>query len=194
MAEVAKYILLDRDGVINRRIPNGYVTSWRQFEFLPRALDALRLLAETGYKTIVVSNQACVGRGLIGAAELEEINRRLVTEVEIHGGRIDAAYYCPHRKEEMCGCRKPSPGLLIKAQRDHGFVFEATFLVGDSEDDLLVARRVGCPMIRVADGATATAEPWSQHPQATVPDLNAAVRFILGQRRGVPDRDEPSSH
>jgi histidinol-phosphate phosphatase family protein len=180
---VAKYVLLDRDGVINRRIANGYVTSPEQFEFLPRALDALRLLAEYGYKVMVVSNQACVGKGLISAEELEEITRRFVAEVEKHGGRIGGVYYCPHRKEDECECRKPRPGLLIRAQREHHFVFAETFVVGDSLSDLRAARQAGCPVILVVAAPDPSGPPKGvEAPQATVADLYAAAQFIL--RRG----------
>ena len=86
-------VLLDRDGVINRRIQNGYVTSWERFEFLPGALDALRLLAENDFAALVVSNQACVGKGLITAETLDEITTRFLQEVTRHGGRIHGVYY-----------------------------------------------------------------------------------------------------
>jgi D-glycero-D-manno-heptose 1,7-bisphosphate phosphatase len=149
---MAKFVLLDRDGVINRRILNGYVTSWDQFVFLPRALDALCLLTQVDCRVIVVSNQACVGKGLITTSDLDKITRRFVEKVEEHGGRIHGVYYCTHRREDDCECRKPKPGLLLKAQREHQFAFANTFLIGDSETDLQLAWAVGCPALLISGG------------------------------------------
>lgn len=178
----SRHVLLDRDGVINRRIPDGYVTTWQDFEFLPRTLDALRLLTESSCQVVVVSNQAGVGKGLITLEGLEEITRRFVVEAEKHGGRIAGVYYCLHREEEECECRKPKPGLLLQAQRDHGFQFADTFFVGDSETDLRAAQCVGCPTVLVGSREARAAERWGYRPGAIVPDLHGAVQFVLGLR------------
>ena len=124
---MSRFVLLDRDGVINRRVRGGYVASWTEFVFLPGVLDALRLLSENKFHSLVVSNQACVGKGLISMAELEDITRHFIKEVTESGGCIHGVYYCPHREEDKCGCRKPKPGLLLKARRRHGFDFAKTF-------------------------------------------------------------------
>ncbi|MGA8223902.1 MAG: HAD-IIIA family hydrolase, partial [Candidatus Acidiferrales bacterium] len=133
------YVLLDRDGVINRKLSNGYVTSWREFEFLPGVLEALHLLKENGYKSLVVSNQAAVGRKLMTAAQLSDITVRFLQQVRKNGGQIHGVYYCQHKAEDDCKCRKPRPGLLLKAQTEHRFAFADTFLIGDSESDRLAA-------------------------------------------------------
>ena len=103
-----RFVLLDRDGVINQRIVGGYVTCWDKFIFLPGALEGLRLLTEKNYHVTVVSNQAGVGKGLMTAADLQEITRKFVKEVDAQGGRIRSVYYCTHRAEDDCPCRKPS--------------------------------------------------------------------------------------
>jgi histidinol-phosphate phosphatase family protein len=175
------HILLDRDGVINRRIPDGYVTSWEQFEFLPLALDALRLLAGSGYQTIVVSNQACIGKGLMSEEELARLTSRFVDAVVKNGGRICDVYYCPHRAEDGCECRKPKPGLLRRAQQEHGFVFAQTYMIGDSERDLMAAHEVGCPAVLVRAGPSSDfdVDLALHRPRAVVPDLYEAVQFSL---------------
>jgi len=176
---VPSYVLIDRDGVINQRLIGGYVTSWPQFRFLPGVLEALRLLAENDYSAIVVSNQACVGKGLLSMEGLNEITCRFVKEVRNHGGRIESVYYCPHRIEDACMCRKPSPGLLLRAQREYGFSFRDTFVIGDSEKEVLAAHRLGCPAVLVDAGVTDIKGQWTGLAQAVVKDLYAAVVFIL---------------
>jgi D-glycero-D-manno-heptose 1,7-bisphosphate phosphatase len=90
-------------------------------------------LTEKDYHVIVVSNQAGVGKGLMTTADLQEITRNFVEEVEAQRGRIRSVYYCTHRAEDDCQCRKPKPGLLLNAQAEHPFIFKDTFLIGDSE-------------------------------------------------------------
>jgi D-glycero-D-manno-heptose 1,7-bisphosphate phosphatase len=140
-------ILLDRDGVINRRIEQGYVTHWRAFEFLPGVTRAIRHLSTLGVPMLVVSNQACVGKGLLAADVLQTITRRFCREIKAHGGRIDAVYYCPHTSDQDCGCRKPRPGLLTEAAREWNVDLSRSVLIGDSESDLAAARSAGCPAI-----------------------------------------------
>jgi D-glycero-D-manno-heptose 1,7-bisphosphate phosphatase len=173
------FVLLDRDGVINRRIIGGYVTCWEKFVFLPGVLEGLRLLNEKNYQVIVVSNQAGVGKGLMTAADLEEITRKFIEEVKAQGGRILSVYYCTHRAEDGCQCRKPKPGLLLSAQAEHHFAFEHTFFIGDTESDLLAAQAVGCPAIMVSDAPPAALEKLPHAPRVTVPSLLAAAAFLL---------------
>lgn len=178
---MACYLLLDRDGVINRRIQNGYVTSWNKFVFLPEALEGLRLLHTAGYRILIVSNQAGVGKGTMTAAGLMRITQRFASRVRGAGGCIEKVYYCTHSKQARCGCRKPRPGLILKAQREFQFNCAETFLVGDSDSDLLAARRAGCPMILVNPNPAGRAKDWFGTPRAIVPSLKAAADFILSQ-------------
>ncbi len=187
-----KYVLLDRDGVINRRIPGGYVTAWENFVFAPGALEGLRLLALGGYSAVVVSNQACVGKGLITSSGLNEITCKFVKRVEEYGGRIEAVYYCPHRKEDACKCRKPQPGLLLEAQGKHQFEFASTFLIGDSESDLLAAYAVGSPALLISAGSPVPLGEVAWRPRAILPNLLAAAQFIrdipMGESKGIQKR------
>jgi D-glycero-D-manno-heptose 1,7-bisphosphate phosphatase len=140
-------IFLDRDGVINERIVDGYVSAWHEFCFLQDAQIALRETARLRLPVLVVSNQSGVGRGLVARQALREITRRFVESVERHGGRIDGVYYCPHRPDEDCPCRKPKPGLLLQAARDWRIDLLASVMVGDTESDIEAARRAGCRSI-----------------------------------------------
>ncbi len=146
-------VILDRDGVINRKPPRAeYVRRWEEFEWLPGTLEALRLLRETGYRIIVVSNQAGIARGMMSEADLEAIHQRMRAEVEASGGRIDGVYYCPHGWKEGCGCRKPKPGLLFEAQRDFAIDLTKTVCVGDDERDEQASRAAGCRWMGVTGG------------------------------------------
>jgi histidinol-phosphate phosphatase family protein len=140
-------VFLDRDGVINRNRPD-YVRRWDQFEFLPGALEAIRSLARENLSVLVVSNQSAIGRGLMSTWDLEEINTHMLEMVSAAGGRIDGAYYCPHSPDEGCLCRKPAPGLLLRAMRHFGVDPGRSCLVGDAVTDLLAAQEVGIPSIR----------------------------------------------
>jgi len=139
-------VILDRDGVLNTRPPRAqYVTKWEEFQWLPGVKEALSVLSQAGYRIIVVSNQAGIGRGVMTEASLEAIHTRMKTEVLEAGGRIDAIYYCPHDWEDGCDCRKPKPGMLFQAQRDFNLDLSRTVFVGDDERDAQAAEAAGCP-------------------------------------------------
>lgn len=139
-------VILDRDGVLNERPPRArYVRRPEEFRWLPGALEALRLLHGAGYRVIVVSNQAGVARGAMTSADLAAVTRRMTDEAAAAGGRIDAVYHCLHDWEEGCECRKPRPGMLFAAQRDHHLDLSRTVFVGDDERDGEAARAAGCP-------------------------------------------------
>ena len=183
-----RIVLLNRDGVINRRIINGHVTRWRDFAFLPGVLSALRMLRENGYKVLVVSNQSCVGRGLISWGELQTITRRMLLEVALAGGAIDKVYYCPHAPGDNCGCRKPEPGLLLRAMEEHRAQPAQIHTVGDSENDMEAAARAGCRGLLVRRGAFLHQGTATGTLINVVSDLWEAASLIV--RRDTPTLDE----
>jgi histidinol-phosphate phosphatase family protein len=145
-------VILDRDGVLNRKPPRAnYVRRWEDFEWLPEAKEALRRLKAAGFRVIVVSNQAGVGRGAMTEADLLEIHRRMVREAVLADGRIDAIYYCPHNWDEGCECRKPKPGMLFQAQRDFNLDLSRTPFMGDDERDAQAAEAAGCPCVLISE-------------------------------------------
>jgi len=136
---------LDRDGVINRKASEGqYVTRWEDMEFLPGAREAIRLLNDAGFLVVVVSNQRCVAKGLITAAELESLHARMLQEFSAAGARIDAVYYCPHENQPPCSCRKPKPGMILDAARAHDIDLATSWMIGDSKHDIEAGRSAGC--------------------------------------------------
>lgn len=173
-------VLLDRDGVINRN-RDDYVKTVDELVFIPGALEGLARLHEAGITTVIVSNQAGVGRGIIDPDELERINEKLLNTIAEHGGEISGIYYCLHRKDELCSCRKPEPGLLQQASKDLGFDLADAYFVGDAESDIECGSRVGCRTVFVLTGRTALDEVdrWQVKPDYIASDLSQAVDWIL---------------
>jgi D-glycero-D-manno-heptose 1,7-bisphosphate phosphatase len=145
-------VFLDRDGVLNKKPPRAqYVRNCSEFEWIPGALEALKLLKGAGYRVLVVSNQAGIGRGAMTETDLLQIHDRMKAEAQEAGGRIDEIFYCPHDWNNGCECRKPSPGLLFQAQRELNLDLTRTLFVGDDERDAEAAERAGCPFARVSE-------------------------------------------
>lgn len=174
-------ILLDRDGVINENRPN-HVRTWSEFKFLPGALSALSRLAELNWPIAVVTNQSIIDRGLATQETVEEINARMIAEVQAAGGRIDGVWYCPHAPEAGCNCRKPAPGLLLAAADTLALDLQRSFLIGDAISDVQAAQAAGtCPiMVRTGRGVaqlkSATSVGLSEF--AIVDNLQTAVNWI----------------
>ena len=150
---IRKTFLLDRDGVINYDSHN-YIRSPSDWTPIPGSLKAIARLKKAGYKVVVVTNQSGIGRGYLDIHELNKIHNRLLRELAAEGATIDAFFFCPHRPEENCLCRKPSDGLLISLQRKLGIDLRGVPFVGDKESDVLTARSVGARPILVKSGAS----------------------------------------
>ncbi len=135
-------LFLDRDGVLIENRPD-YVRGWSDVVILPGVLNELARLATFPLRIVIVTNQSAIGRGLIGLAEAEAINQGLVEAIVAAGGRIDGVYLCPHTPEDDCACRKPRPGLLLRAARDLAIDPPSSTLVGDAESDIVAGRAAG---------------------------------------------------
>ncbi len=176
-----KAVFLDRDGVINKYPGDRmYVTSLKKFKFLPRAKKAVALLTGKGYRIFIASNQAGVGRGIYAQSTLDKITLRMTEALEKEGGRITRAYYCTHRKDAGCACRKPKPGLLKKAAREYGLDLEKAFFVGDTIRDVLTAKAAGCKSILVLTGKEKlkNRQRWEAEPDFVFKDLLSAAEFL----------------
>lgn len=180
--QLKRAVFLDRDGVINQNRVD-HVKSWEEFVFLPGVFAPLRLLAQTSHPIVVISNQAVIGRGLTSQASVEQINLQMSAEIAGRGGRVDGVYYCPHRPEDNCDCRKPRPGMLLRAAREMALDLSRSFLVGDAVSDIEAALAVGCSPIFVLTGRGQQQYPLLQQRGldhiAVVRDLAAAVAIIL---------------
>lgn len=180
-------VFLDRDGVINED-RDDYVKSIRElkvFEFAPRAI---RMLNDAGWPVFVVSNQQAVAKGLMTTSELAAIDAEIAARIEAEGGRINGFYYCPHHASERCDCRKPRPGLLLRAAREHNIDLGSSVMVGDSERDIQAGREVGCTTILVLTGAITEvlADNLSCKPDAVTSNLLTASELIVRGISGCP--------
>lgn len=159
-----KAIFLDRDGTINKYV--GFLKNEKDFELIPGAGEAIRIINESNYLCIVVTNQPVIARGEVTYTQLKNIHNKMETLLGTNGAYIDGLYYCPHHphkgyKGEItelkieCNCRKPKPGMLLKAAEDFNIDLENSFIVGDGENDIKAGLAVGCKGILVnGEGAS----------------------------------------
>ncbi len=141
-------LFLDRDGVINKRLPGRYVQSWEEFEFIEGSLEAIVQLSPLFYKTVVVTNQQGIGKGLMTHEDLHEVHQQMQTSILKAGGKIDQCYYSPFLKTENPPCRKPNTGMALQAQNDFPLIdFTKSIMVGDSISDMEFGERLGMTTI-----------------------------------------------
>jgi histidinol-phosphate phosphatase family protein len=178
-AVVRPAVFVDRDGVINRRLPGDYVRSWDQFRFLPGARAGLRLLREAGYLLVIITNQRGIGRGLMSEADLAEVHRRLQLALARSGAGVDAILHCPHDLGDRCGCRKPQPGMIDRAFGMFPIDRSRSWVVGDSDSDIAAGRAAGLPGILV----TPRGAPRPQGVLTAGSLLSAARAIVAGAAR-----------
>jgi len=145
---LSRAVFLDRDGVLTRERPD-YVKTPKELEVLPNIGGPLREIQKREFRIIIVTNQSVVGRGLTTHLEMSKMHEKLRRELSRLGITIDGIYYCPHRPDEGCDCRKPQPGLILKAATELGIDKKRSWMIGDKEIDLEAARRAGCRGIRI---------------------------------------------
>ena len=166
-------MFLDRDGVLNARPPeHEYVTSVDQFDWLPGAREAVVRLKRAGWRIAVVSNQRGVARGLVSPETLTEIEERIQADLGPDAA-LDGFFYCPHDLDEGCDCRKPRPGLIVRASAELEVEPGGSWMIGDDESDVAAGRAAGCSTILIA--------PEGDDPSAAdlvEPDLAAAARRL----------------
>ena len=170
-SEGGKTVFLDRDGVINRRLMNDYVTRWEEFEPLPGALAAIEKLNRAGFRVVVVTNQRGIALGRMSREDVDAIHARLNEVLKESGHGIDGFFVCPHDRDQACGCRKPAPGLLLQADRRKAVAWHTSFLVGDSDSDILAGLEMGVTTIKLAGPSRVGAH-------LEMADLAAAAAYI----------------
>lgn len=181
-----KAVFLDRDGVINRDSAS-YVKNWSEFEFLPRSIEAIRLLTSEGFTLFVITNQSIISRRMASRDDLEHIHAMMKSAIGAGGGRIQDIFYCPHTPDEDCGCRKPRPGLIHMAQEAYGIDLQAAAMVGDNAKDIECARNAGCGraiLVRTGNGAEAGKSLSNRGilPDHIASDLYDAATWLINKR------------
>ena len=180
-----KYIILDRDGTINRD-SDDYIKSPDEWQPLPGALEAIARLSQAGWHVVIASNQSGLGRGLFDVATLNLIHDKMNKLLTAAGGRIDAIFYCPHVPQDKCSCRKPLPGLFEQIGDRLGAQLDQVHAVGDTLRDAQAAAAVGCQTHLVCTGKH---EGWvgpelpEGFPATTVlhEDLAAFAEWVLSR-------------
>ena len=153
-----KAVFLDRDGTINKYI--GFLNNIDDFELIDGVAEAIRIINEAGYLTIVVTNQPVIARGELSMEELYKIHNKMETLLGNKGAYLDAVYFCPHHTEKgfsgeipelkiKCGCRKPKPGMLLKATEDFNINLSESWMVGDSKTDVIAGEAAGCKTVLI---------------------------------------------
>ncbi len=143
-------MFLDRDDTLMRDVV--YCRSPSDVRLLPGAVEGIRALTEAGFLVVIATNQSGIGRGYFSESELNEVNERLRSELRARGADFDALYYCPHPPEEGCDCRKPKPGLILRAASDLGIDLTSSYTVGDRGWDIEAGRAAGTHTILVTNG------------------------------------------
>lgn len=145
-------LFLDRDGVINRRIPGGYVKTWEEFEFLPQVPRAIRTLGELFGRVFIVSNQQGIGKGLMDKTDLETIHSVMLEKIAESGGRVDRVYYSPYLEEEDHPTRKPNTGMALAAVKEFPEVhLERSVMVGDAVTDIQFGKDAGMVTVLLSE-------------------------------------------
>lgn len=162
-------LFLDRDGVINKRLPDDYVKHLGEFEFLPEVPQAIAKFSEIFGKIFVITNQRGIARKLMTQEDLSVIHDHMISEISKAGGKINRIYFCPHDRDEKCECRKPNPGMAFKAQKDFPDIdFDKSIMVGDTSSDIEFGKNAGMYTIKITSETT---EIFSAHSLKELSEL-----------------------
>lgn len=168
-------VFLDRDGTVNINRPE-YLYRIEDFRFAPGAILALQKLSELDYEIIIVTNQSGIGRGYFKESDVSKLHNWLINELKKNGIRIDRVYYCPHLPRDNCSCRKPKIGMLLKAAKDFNISLAKSWLIGDDERDIIMAREANLKTIKIGEKMNKKLEV---EPNYYVENLKEAVEIII---------------
>ena len=145
---IARAIFLDRDGTINDN-KEGYAHKTEEFEFLPGVIEGLKKLSRTDYFLIIITNQSGIGRGMYRHDDFQKLSKWLLSKLKKDGIKISKIYHCPHQPNDNCDCRKPGIGLFLRAVQDFGISLNKSWLVGDSDSDVIAGREANIKTIKI---------------------------------------------
>ena len=173
-------LFLDRDGVVNKRLPMAYVTKWDEFECLEGVLEALPKMSSLFGRIVVVTNQAGIEKGLMSHEMLHEIHHKMLDVILFHGGKIDEIYYCPYKPDLDPLCRKPNPGMALEAKKDFPEIdFSRSLMIGDSDSDIEFGNRLGMKTILVGDNNEAGSSTTLSVPDAKMNSLADVANYFF---------------
>ena len=179
-----KAVFLDRDGTIN--IDKKFVHKIEDFEFEPGAIEALKKLSQSNYKLILITSQSGIGRGYFEESDYEKFTQHMLSELEKHGVTFDGKYHCPHHPTEgvgeyktECECRKPKPGMILKACKEHNIDPKESFMIGDKWVDVKMGQNAGCRPILVMTGKAGSDTEFKTGNAIIRKNLLDAVEYIL---------------
>jgi len=170
-----KAIFLDRDGVINHN-NQGYIHKVDDFEFTPYAFEALQKISETDYKIIIITNQSGIGRKYFTEQDLQNLNNWLIKTLKERGININQIYHCPHLPEDSCSCRKPKIGMILQAVEDFGINLSESWLIGDSNSDILAGAEANLKTIKISNKPSTSSKVEASYQ---VDNLLKAIKIIL---------------
>ena len=179
-------VFLDRDGTIAEEV--GYANHISRFVVYPFAAAAICRLNDAGFPVIVVTNQSGVARGFFPESLVGQMHEKMVEELATGGAHVDGMYYCPHIRDDRCSCRKPLPGMLEQAAREHNLKISGSVLVSDRYNDIQMGHENGCRTILVLTGYGRgdyewNRAKWPRQPDHVVENLADAVEIILKEMR-----------
>jgi len=144
-------IFLDRDGIINRKLPEDhYVRTPSEFEILPDAAPALAIMRDLGFTLVVVTNQRGIARGMMSEDDLNKVHQFMNSLLTTSGVELQSIYYCPHDRDDHCYCRKPAPGMILEAAKDLDIDLSSSYMVGDSASDIEAGKNAGVKSVRIS--------------------------------------------
>ena len=174
-----QFVFLDRDGVIN--VERGeYTMTVGQWEWAHGALEGIKKLTDACFDIIVITNQACIAKGLQTETGLAELHEFMLDTITRTGGKILRIYHCPHQTPDDCNCRKPKPGMILQAAEDYAIDLSGTFMIGDSLRDMEAGRRAGTRTILIDSGSGADSSRTQFKPgELRADNLSDAVDIVL---------------
>jgi len=187
----SKAIFMDRDGTISEEV--GYVNHVDRFQLLPKTIEAIRLINQSDFKAIVVTNQAGVARGYFPEDLVQKVHTKMYRLLEDGGAHLDKVYYCPHHPHVGidkyridCNCRKPKPGMLEKAAEEFLINFSESYIIGDKYTEISLGYKIGATSILVLTGygrgeLELYSSKWEKKPHFVAEDLLTAINWILEQ-------------
>lgn len=176
----ALVVFVDRDGTVIEE--KDFIKTPDEMEFLPGSIEAIKILRELGYKIIVISNQSGIGRGILTEEMVTKVNESFLERLKKENAEIDALYFCPHRPEDNCDCRKPRTGLIQKAVEEHKLDLKDAVVIGDKLSDVELGRNLGAKTVLVLTGygkkEAEKANVTQRKPDFIADDLYEAVNWL----------------